>query len=693
MGIQAYQFGNPPKFNDVKMQNFKGVDFANDPSEVALYRSPNALNVMSSYSDVIEKRPGYTVENDWTFWEGDGEVRNFYLYHIPDTQDMIYYVHVGYELWYMPTFGTQAYQWDEVKYIIDGVPSNSRTPDLGSSCEFVEFPNYGLYVLCGNAAYDTVKRILKLVTTDMFGCIDVLHCASEAAYIHRPTTVIARAPTGGGDTYEAINMANKIRINSFLGVAAVVDYQLDATSLDASAIVDDFGYDTTNQIAGNYVHAQILQSNGTYTTIVEGSGLHVHRDTGVVTFDVAPGVTPITGQDNVLITFAKSNETNFQKLAECRAHAFYGFNGARDYVFLGGGDHYPNTDYQGFTNTFYFPETGYSQIGNGYNAIMGYGRFNDAMIIHKGVDDNGDPGVYLRTANLDSNNEVVFPISQGISTVGTIARGSIATMRDDPMWMCDFGIVALVTNNITNVRSVQERGYFIHKRLLKETYLSEAVSTVYDNRYILAVPSHDDEKTHVYVADSRKRYNEPKANAESFQYEWYYWEFPCLITWIGVFDETLWFGTRSNVNDPYARICYLKPYDDPLAYYDGETPIQAYWSSPLLYMEDITAKKSLKNFWVRMVQYLKSSAKIYYKVRGGSVLVKEASYDMFSFENINFERFTFDTDDNAEVLVTNRMERQFMAIQFMVRNDAAEPFGLIEMAARYRTNATYKGGV
>jgi hypothetical protein len=121
--------------------------------------------------------------------------------------------------------------------------------------------------------------------------------------------------------------------------------------------------------------------------------------------------------------------------------------------------------------------------------------------------------------------------------------------------------------------------------------------------------------------------------------------------------------------------------------------VMCYWKSPLLYMDDITAKKTLKNFWCRMVQNAKSSVKIYYNVRGSSTLVKEATFDMFSFEDINFERFTFDTDDNAEVLVTNRMERQFMAIQFMLSSTLAESFGLIEMVARYRTNSTFKGGM
>jgi hypothetical protein len=685
----AYNFGRPPVFKDVKMVSFKGVDFANDYSEVALQRSPDAKNVMSSYSNVIEKRTGYEV--DYAFNEYEPyKINSFHIHHIPMTEDYRMYAHVGTELWYYDSTDDVP-AWDLLPWLA-GAYVEGGTPTLFPYLEdkpttFVEFPNGRLYLIgasyWANVAYD--QGIVEFVVANgIVAAVDLFFMPAQTQYMYVPTTVIARAPTGGGTPYDAISKSNKRRKNSFLGVAATVAYQLDATILDASADADKYGNELTG-VDGGYVVVEILQSDGTYHTLVETTDFDVERSTGIVTFHTAPGTTPITGQDNVIITFAVTNEDNYASLSTSTAAAFYGFNGSRDYVFFGGNAHYMNEDYQGFSDDFYFPETGYTNLGNDYNPIMGYGRFNDAMIIYKGHQTDGESGVYLRTADLDNNNEIVFPVSQGISNVGAISGRCIASLRDDPLWLCDFGIVALITNNITNVRSVQERGYLIHKKLLAEPNLLSAISAVHDNRYIIAVPT--DTMTHVYVADPRKKYTENKANSESWQYEWYYWEFPTIFSWIGTFDDVLYFGTTDG------KLCHMRPASDGNAYYDDETPVMCYWKSPLLYMDDITAKKTLKNFWCRMVQNAKSSVKIYYNVRGSSTLVKEATFDMFSFEDINFERFTFDTDDNAEVLVTNRMERQFMAIQFMLSSTLAESFGLIEMVARYRTNSTFKGGM
>lgn len=128
--------------------------------------------------------------------------------------------------------------------------------------------------------------ILNLNGPDYTDYKGIIH---KAGYI--PTTSITRTPAGlNGTTFEDVNLLVPYRKNSFLGTAGTTTYQLAETGLDSSYVVT----------------AQILQSNGTHTTIKEGSGLTVNDLTGVVTFSTAPGVSPIAGQDNVIITYSKT---------------------------------------------------------------------------------------------------------------------------------------------------------------------------------------------------------------------------------------------------------------------------------------------------------------------------------------------------------------------------------------------------
>ena len=49
------------------------------------------------------------------------------------------------------------------------------------------------------------------------------------AYV--PTTTISAAPTGGGTSYEAVNLLTPKRINTFIGDGTATQFKVDATCL------------------------------------------------------------------------------------------------------------------------------------------------------------------------------------------------------------------------------------------------------------------------------------------------------------------------------------------------------------------------------------------------------------------------------------------------------------------------------
>ena len=153
-----------------------------------------------------------------------------------------------------------------------------------------------------------------------------------------PTTTISAAPTGGGTSYEAVNLLTPKRINTFIGNGSATQFQVDAKDLD----------DTT------------------VTAAVDGEAVtvsSVNRSTGLVTLASAPPNG--NGLANVSISFSKTVDGYADKINQCSIAGLYG--GKNDTrVFLTGNPDEPNCDWQsGLYDPTYFPDTGLHPHGNG----------------------------------------------------------------------------------------------------------------------------------------------------------------------------------------------------------------------------------------------------------------------------------------------------------------------------------------
>ena len=102
-----------------------------------------------------------------------------------------------------------------------------------------------------------------------------------------PTIIYGSTPDGLDFTkYESINLLSDKRKAQFLGDGTSTNYKLPEQDLDAS-----------------YCKVRILQADGSFSDLT--SGFSLDGDTGIVTFDTAPTVSPIDGRDNVIIEYKK----------------------------------------------------------------------------------------------------------------------------------------------------------------------------------------------------------------------------------------------------------------------------------------------------------------------------------------------------------------------------------------------------
>lgn len=611
-GLQA-----PGQYKKV-FSEFRGVDFSADPAQISDSRSPWAVNLVGDAAGCPEKRVGWRV-----LVQTEGRINGIYFAVLAGGSEG-YFVHAGQNLY--------SWKGDTDQPVLVGTGLN----DARST----SFLHGGRLFLLDGAHYWVVQAQHDEGEEPFSLCR-----VAELAFV--PTTVIGAPPAGGGTPFEEVNLLTGRRKNSFAADGTSTVYQLDGTELTEDA-----------------VRATV---NG--TAMEEGAGLTVDRAAGTVTFDEAPAAYEGgTGVDNVVVEFtAKAGENPIEC---CTTAAFYGFwNDNR--VFVCGNPAYPNTDYQsGLDDPTYFPDRGYTKVGADTAAILGYLKQGDSLIIVK-EDNDQDAAIFVRTAQMTEDNQVIFPLRQGAKGVGAASRTAFASLSGDPLFLAREGVYAVTSNSVTSERAVKERSRRINKVLTEKDNLSEAVAAVWNGLYLLCVDGV------CFVADSSRGVNDGG-------YEWYYWDnIPTRV--FCEKDGTLYFGREDG-----ALCRFSNDIDTMSRYYDDGAPIVARWTTKAEDCGDFTRQKTLlkRGTGVLIRPYTRSSVKISVitDVQPETFLGKD-TMDIFTFEDIDFSRIDFNTRDTAQLKPFGKKVRRFNLIQLVFENDVGgEGFGVFGASLVYTWN-------
>lgn len=639
--MAGYNFGSPPKINRLDFSKFKGVDFQTNPLEMNFGRTPNSRNMLIDKSGYPVKRTGYKQRLSITGKKING------IYTLKTDAFSKTLIHAG----------TDLYEWDKDTDTLSAALTTAMN-DTRSLC-FQK--DSRLYIIDGGKYRCYYKD----------GASFVLKTVEEMAFV--PTTVISRNPDGtGGTSFQAVNLLSKKRTNSFLGKASVTEYVLDSKGLDADAVT-----------------ARKMTSSGVWQDLTETTNFTVDRVAGKVTFSVAPGASPVTGMDNVEIRFAKTIAGYADKINKTTIFDIFTI-GAGDYFFLAGNPAEGNRDYRSYVNDpTYFPDTGYSIVGQDNTDIMCYIKINSSQAIIKESNEQ-DVSIYLRNSATDANGKVTFPIISGITSSGCVSKYATVNLKEDKLFLSKDGVSSLVTS-ILGVNMSQGRSYYIEPHLLQRN-IAEAVAIEYEGRYLLAVDGY------VYVADSRLKEFNKYSGTESYQYEWTLWDNMPVRVWHKDKDY-LYFGTVDG------KIMQMQKDDGRnfTEFYDDiDTPVRCYWDTPYIDFGTISRNKNMKGLWVVLQPNVRTSCDIYYKTRdtialspnymADMVIPNDTAFaDMFDFGSIDFTRFSFLTNDGPHVVSTNRKEKKFSLMQLRFENKNSEPMGIYKVQIEYTISSKYKG--
>ena len=230
-----------------KVDQFLGVDLTNDPKNVDLCRSPSAPNMIRDVPGKVRKCMGYEQTAAYK-----GGIYGAYTLR---GQSETLLIHAGDTL----------YEAAGGKALYTGMARQpSRAWQLGEA----------LYIQDGS-------RLLKYDGSRAYP-------AEEGAYV--PTLTIGKSPAGGGKSYEALNLISPWFTELFGGTADAKQYQLSLAPLDRPQ-------------GSATVRAWLKTAGGDWQ---ETTAFSVDYTAGTVTFAQAPGQSPITGEDNVKITAART---------------------------------------------------------------------------------------------------------------------------------------------------------------------------------------------------------------------------------------------------------------------------------------------------------------------------------------------------------------------------------------------------
>ena len=611
-----------PKVYTTIYNQFKGVDFTNDPTQVYKRRSPDAVNFTPDDGGIPYKRVGWKTVYEPMSQLDEIPIREMWSFEYADKQHLLY------------VRGNKMYAY-----------GNDTNPLLTFESEDSNVVAIFFNAMSGGAFYVLADNKLMEYTVVELSGSKTFQFAEVDAYV--PTVMISRDPSGGGTLYESVNLLTRKRKESFLG---------DDTSKD---------YFTTTPIKSQTEIVKVKNESGEYVTLKRNTDYTVNYELGKITFTTAkPPV--VTGEDNVLIEYTSDQAyAAADSLKNCTVAAVY-----NNKIFLTGasGTYKSYVWYCQYEDATYWVDTNYFVVGDDFTKIMGLIDLGEYLGVVK--ESTPQSSTIFLAYPLTFDETSTYAIRQSITGVGALSKKSFQSLDGEQLFLSDdgiYGISAVMTGDDETAwgsTAVKNRSYFINRKMLEEPNLEKSISVVWNGFYILCVNSH------CYLLDSTQK-NSWATTKTNLQYECYYWE-NIPATAFCVHDTELWFGTADG------RLCKFKDAskDGNSAFNDDGMPISCHWST---IMDNDGATQYFKNLQKKGCLVTIQSMNRSTQNTSCEVYIKYDDNDPVYIGAIAAQQVAVPQD-----FYTKKKIKKYKRLQFIVRNDLIdESFGIQEIVKLY----------
>lgn len=599
----------PKKYTTV-YNDFRGVDFTNDPSAVWKKRSPYALNMIPDAGGIPYKRTGWMTEYES---EEQAEIRNMWSFDYAEESHLIYV------------------KGNKVLRLDDG-----ETPIMTLSSADAEVTGVYFNAMSGGKFYFLADSRLMEFYQDG----NTFKAEEIEAYV--PTTIIGRAPSGGGTLFENVNLLTRRRKEEFTGDSELTYYVSNTINTNES------------------VKVSVLDNEGNYTVLTQGSDYTVSANS--IVFNTAHP-TPKEGEDNVIIEYTATGTTEAsESIKRCTVATVY-----NNKVFLSGTDGILKSRvwYSAHSNPAYFPDLSYLVAGDDFGGVMGLIDLGEYLGVVK--ESNPESSTIFLAYPITFDDDTAYAIKQSITGVGALSKRTFNSLNGEQLFLSDdgiYGVMADMQGSEVASSFVKNRSYYVNGKLLEEPDLEKALSVVWNGFYILCV------NNHCYLLDSSQK-TSWATERTNMQYEAYYWE-NVPATAMCVHQKKLYFGTADG------KICFFKSTEDYAdeAYNDDGSPIKCEWRTILDSDGAVNYYKNLQKKGCMVVLQPKhdsvssTSAEVYVKADN-----KDEQYvAMFASEQENI----------PNEINLNKKIKKYKRLQIIIRNDMLnESFGVQEIIKVY----------
>lgn len=463
-----------------------------------------------------------------------------------------------------------------------------------------------------------------------------------------PTTTIGRSPTGGGTLYQPVNLLQAKRKNSFLGNGTLKEFTLDTAGLDNTPVT--------------------AVVNG--VTITEGNGLTVSRATGQITFTTAPAKPATEGQDNVIITFAKTIEDYITRIEKCLLTCIFD-----NRVFFSGNPNYPNTLFHSMLNDpTYISDLAYYQDGSDNVPITTLERVGSSLVVIK-YDDQQDAVVYYHEPKVITVNNIedtLYPTRQGSAGIGNISMWGAKNYLDELVFISRLGLEHLSKLNLGLERNLEHKSTLVDGKLVNEKDLSNIHLEQWRGYLFCLINGR------IYIADNRQKY--VNNGTKLLEYEWYFWDkigdvkdgIFYKATLLKEYDGDLYFGTENGV---------VAKFEDGKRNDNGRI-IYSQWQLPDDFFKAENRRKTTsKRGGVALLKTIQNSiCKL--KTKTDNNKEKEITRFVasgFSYENFIYNDFTYQYGDKLFMKYKIKEKKLTQISMTFYSDELDRPFGLINV--------------
>lgn len=450
----------------------------------------------------------------------------------------------------------------------------------------------------------------------------------ETPYV--PLVITGASPSGGGTSLENLNLLSPFRRVEYSGDGSSTAYVLPEEAVSVSKVVVD----------------NVVQSDpGTFSA-----------DTHTFTFTSAP----ISGVANVEITYSIADATaEKNRLQILRCPLLEAYNGSTDTRLFVAGDGTNICYYSGVTQSgdpcaTYFPAMNEVAVDMSSSPITGLVRHYSKLLVFKPdgaftityeavtlTDGSTVAGFYLRSANREIGNEVLGQVQTVNNYPRTLTKNGIYEWRITSSFYQDERYANRISAKVEDsLKKVDIRNIVACDDTFHKTYylfLNDEAGTVLVNRYAL-------NKEGVWLTYTGELFRNVRSAFVSGG----------NMTIIGR-QEAFWLDDSVSV-------------DAPASIGGDSTAIPAVWESGYMAFGADFRRKYSSYIYVSLLPESNSRVTITASTDKRETYTEKSAYsDMFSFEDLNFENFTFALDSAPKIQRIRLKVKKFVYYKLIFR--------------------------